>query len=848
MDSNDARLYPLVDSFFSEFFTNADLKTAMQHLQIDSVFDIVSLSQDEFTHALAPYNIADAQQIYDKAVACAHMISRLYLEQQVSSQGAGQRNRRDANTEQTGPITFQSLFNENWSQFCVEGDIAANNSPVAYLRALYRFALELEKTSTHPNTITLAQRRPDIPELMLDAQSAFGERPMLSIVNDTLKFYIQQYLDKKNTKKNVQEVLASEHFPLELPYDLHHHQCLLALGEEKPGLGEFSYLLSRNLPFSRPDSTYGGKTSKKRRESQKLLSGLSPEQQKLLTAPYDEDVVWHAYGSENSQLLWNVDRFKTLTGLTDDQIEQLLANGRYYPNASIHNLWSERHLYGRLYINGDNAKQAGTSGQRFINFSAFRLDRMLRMVRLNRWTGIPYAHLDTLMTNATKSVPGKQVGIGEHTLRALGVYRHMNKHYKIKPEEFASFYYNMPTYSCGDQESLFDQVFSHTKPASNPLIENNEKVIDIDAPESQATLMFLKAGLDSNMTQDDFLLIARLSKKHLKSFKHNLSSVSSIYRQTRIAQMFGLSPSECTDLARLLGGETYCKLLATGTIRADSDGESDIFDVLMAMDWAVTWLIKNNYSVKQWCRLLDTSYEKIELNPKLEKRIRTIQDSPHDTDEEKTLLVQTLLQDVASLSKEQVPFAMKLAQTSEVEMFDEITSPAFFSGKKPSSLAKVLRATEAIQALLISNLSLLKLLNNPTWLAHGNSGTLTPHTLYLLDRFSTCTRHHVQAELRLLEYLEQVNGQLDAAAIKNANTALAKLLDWTIEEVSSLTTHLTDQCARSMKQVDWVIRCKNGCKETGLSVNNLGLAARLDNDTTAAEWKTLGEALIAAHG
>jgi len=217
MDSKDARLYPLVDSFFSEILTNANLKTAMQHMQIDSVFDIVSQSQEAFANALAPYGIADAQIIYDNAVSCAHMISRLYLEQQVSSQGAGQRNRRDANTEQTGPITFQSLFNENWSQFCVEGDIAANNSPVAYLRALYRFALELEKTSTHPNIITLAQRRPDIPELMLDAQSAFGERPMLSIVNDTLKIYIQQHLDKKPQKRTFKRYWPVNISPLSFP-------------------------------------------------------------------------------------------------------------------------------------------------------------------------------------------------------------------------------------------------------------------------------------------------------------------------------------------------------------------------------------------------------------------------------------------------------------------------------------------------------------------------------------------------------------------------------------------------------------------------------------------------------
>jgi hypothetical protein len=847
MDDNDALLYPLVDPTSSEDGTNTEFKTAMQNMQIDSVFDIVSMSPEDFANALALHSAADAQQIYDNAVACAHMINRLYYEQQVSSDDVIQRNRRNADSEQASvPITYQSLFKENWDQFCHEGNIAANNSPAAYLRALYRFALELEKSSTHSNKITLEQRRPDLPALMLDAQSTFVERPTLSIVNDTLKTHIQQHLDKTNNKKTVQEVLASEHYPLQLPYDLHHHKCLLALGDDKPALGEFNYRVSLELPFSGVNSTYGG-TSRTRAESQKLLSGLSPKQQKLLTAPYDDDVAWNAYGSENHHLLWSVDSFQELTGLTGDQIEQLLAYGKYFPNESIHNLWSARHLYGCLYINRKSDGNVFAADQKFYNLNTHRLDRMLRMIRLHRWTDISFAELDTLTTNVDLSAPGIHHGMNNNMLRALGVYHYMNKRFSIKPEEFASLYHNMPTYSCGDRESLFDQAFSKTKPSTSPLIENNGKDIDIDAPESLATLHFLKAGLDSSVTQDDFLLIARQSKKHLTSFKHDLSSASAIYRQARIAQMFGLSPSECTDLARLLGGEAFCKSLVTGTIKAESSSESDIFDVLMAMDWAVDWLKQNNYSVKQWCRLLDKTQDELALNPTLEDQIKVVQNSPHDTNEKKVLLVQNLLHDVAALTREQVPCAMKLAETSEVAIFDEMTPQTFVSGKKPRLFASALRATEAIQALLISNASLLSLLNNPAWLAHGNSGTLTPHTLYLLDRFSTCTRHHVQAETRLLNYLEQANGQSDAVAINNSNTSLAELLNWTIEEVGTLTADLPHQRARSMEEVDWVIRCKKCCEETGLSVNNLKLAASLNTEKPTADWKTVGEALIAAN-
>ncbi|MHC8404351.1 Tc toxin subunit A [Pseudomonas sp. TMB3-21] len=843
MDRNDSLLQQLVDSTFSDHATKTEIKTALHNAQIDSVFDIASLSAESFADTLALLNAADALHIYDEAVACAHMISRLYYEQQLSPEQAKQRNRRDAD-QVSAPLTYQSLFDEDWQQFCHEGHIAANNSPIAYLRALYRFALELENSSTHANRITLEERRCDLAGLILDAENTFVERPMVSVINETLNTHIQNYLDEIKNDKTVQEVLASERYPLELPYDLHHQQCQLALGEDKPALGELNYRINLNLPFSGIDSTYGG-SSKTRIESQKLLSALSPAQQKLLTAPYDDHVVWNAYGSRNNELLWSVDSFQKLTGLTDDQIEELLADGKYLPNRSINNLWSERHHYGRLYINRGSVGAVMAIDRRFVNFSTARLDCMIRMTRLRRWTGISFAELDTMIMNIELASPDKYSGMNNNTLRALGVYRYLSKRYSIKPEEFASFYYNMPTYACGDRRSLFDQKFSNPKSTTNPLIENNGKDIDIET--SVATLKFLKAGLDSSVTQDDFLLIARQCKQHLPAFKHDLSSASAIYRYARIAQMFGLSPAACTDLARLLGGEPFCKALVTGVIREDSNNESDIFDVLMAMDWAVDWLRQNKYSVKQWCRLFDKTRDDEALNTELENLVNALKTKPHDTDDKKNLLIQTLLLDVASLSLDEIACSMKLAGTSEVAIFDEIAANTSVSGKRLPLLASALRAGEAVQALVLTNDALLKLLNNTEWLAHGNSGTLTPHTLYLLDRFSTCTRHHVQAETRFLEYLERAHGPSDAVAIMNTNITLTELLDWTIEEVSALTADLPHHCARSIEEVDWVIRCKNCCNETGLSMNNLKRAVSLNTEKPAADWKIVGEALVAAH-
>jgi hypothetical protein len=49
-----------------------------------------------------------------------------------------------------------------------------------------------------------------------------------------------------------------------------------------------------------------------------------------------------------------------------------------------------------------------------------------------------------------------------------------------------------------------------------------------------------------------------------------------------------------------------------------------------------------------------------------------------------------------------------------------------------------------------------------------------------------------------------------------------------------------------MEDVDWVMRCQACCEDTGLSANILLKAIELITDSPTSDWKTVGEALIAA--
>jgi hypothetical protein len=836
--SDDSLLNRLIEAPIGKDNTHTDVRTALQRMGLESVFDIMRMGKAQFTHELGKHTDTDAGQVYDNAACYAGQISRLYQEQQISSSDTSRRVRRSLGSNTLSePTRYQALFNENWSQFCKEGDIAAFDSPVAYLRALYLFAGQLEKASPSADKITLEQRRPDLKGLEINRQSAFVAQPMLGIVNETLRSQIKAHL--ATTGKTVHEVLASEHYPFSLPYDLHHHQCLLGLGAGKPALGELNYRVSLKLPFTLDETVYGV-VSQSRIEAQKLLSGLSPEQQKLLVEPPGLDanigVLRKSYGIENINLLDDPEFFKARTGLTTEQLEQLLAQGSYRPRPSTNSPSSNHSNYGAAYINWPASTPAVAfldSAKTFTNVSRERLARLQRMIRLHRWTGIPVAELDTLIVSALRAEGSTTMALNTNTLRTLGVYRYLNQRHGIAPEEFASLLHDIPTHACGERIPLFDQVFNRTELLEHPQVEDL-------ATTDLKPLSYLSAGLGLPITQDSLLLLAKQTEKHLSPLKHDLSTVSSLYRQARIARMFGLTPLECTELAHLLGGEHFCKTLVTGSLRTFKSPSPDMLDVLMALDWAVDWLRQNNRDVLQWCRLFDSAENDLPLNQNLEKRLATLLADANLGDERR--LVETLLHDMADMSAEYVPAVLQMAGTSAMAIVEAIKASP---GKMPSLLATVLRAAQACHGLHLSSSTLQQLLNKPKWLVSKSSGTLTPHTLYLLERFSHCTRHHAQSEESLLHYLHLANKRTQDPE-EDANRLLARLLGWSTDEVSCLTAQLQHERATSMEAVDWVMRCQACCKSTGLSASLLLKATALNADSATTDWKTVGEALIAA--
>ena len=558
-----------------------DMKDTLQLLSINSVFDIVRLPETEFSRQVAQHTDDDATSLHLKARSAAAQLETLFREQQVSPPSPAKA---------TSGVTYNALFKEDWQHFCASTSIAAMDSPVAYLRALYLFALQLEKNAHGTAVTTLEQRRPDLKDLQINPHSVSGQRPMLSIINQTL-------LDNLTggDQKKACQLLSTTWYPFSLPYHAHHHQCVLGLSESGLSLGELNYRISRKLPITTRAVHAYGHVIADHDDALPLLSGLSPQQQALLKQPLASTS--GALGFYHDYYNWEPDAdlkgpeqvadFLRLTGLNAETLQVLLAQTTHKPRRSPNCLLVADMAYGACYINGPTRpaiNQVSSRPARLVNVTVEGFDRLQRMIRLQRWLDIPFAQLDTLLVSAMRCEgdANPSLLITHNTLRALGVYRYLHTNYGLQAEEFAAILHQLPVDASGERLSLFDQVFNPADSALPPLQLDSQ-------PFDATTRQQLCAGLGLQDSPNSLQLVLSADRHP----RRTVVTVSILYRHARIARLFGLSLMDCKHLLHLLKPGGYQQQLSKPTLRTTLKGSPDVLDVLMHLDWASRW-IKNN--------------------------------------------------------------------------------------------------------------------------------------------------------------------------------------------------------------------------------------------------------------
>lgn len=865
--------------------------------------------------------------------------------------------------------TYTRLFEEDWSLLCSASSLAAIDSPVAYLKALHLFALALEKSGKGTGQkITLDQRRPELKTLTIDERSLNTVIPQLAMVNETLSRHIDMHLKEatgKNRGRSLDEVLGKQRYPFMLPFERAHRQCWLSLTNGKPQLGELSYRISLKLPTSQRAQNAYGVVKHAAYEAQRLLSGLSPAQQVLLTESFLQrpgdvqasDFFTQHYGTQE-QRLGELPHWLQATELTSDQTEALLACGKYVPVLSGNVLSSAlptspaklRLHNGATFVNGPITTAADTQsplsigphgkpGAHLQNTSWDRYQRLHRMIRLQRWTQLPFDELDTLLASVVRREqdgdPARPAN--DNTLRALGVFRYLNRRRDLSLQAFAAVLHEIPVWAPGTRLSLYDQVFNpDPQPGQALTLDEPTLALKEDIP---ATLRHqLCARLNLSDTPDSLQWLIKQARQHLPATCPTLTFYSALYRQARIAQLFGLSVLDSYHLAELLGGTDYTTQLVNPSLRTSGvNAPADLLDVLMQMDWLVSWLNETGQSVDQLRSrlLLDPEPHAPQLQSHLTQLDEVVQLTQHGLlapediadlslpqPEPATkaapiawhaLIVQGLLHGNPQLKpvppKELPNGLVKLieAQTLSLdsdrntglhndakqavakklgefyqqmqplkEKIDPLFSTPLHLADDPAphlQLRKLVIRQIARAATTISTTELLKnvLLSlpdaevslglgvsretlqafvlQPHWLSPdqpaGSLLKLTLNTLYLLQRFAQCLDTYGLAQDSVLDYLQHANASPVAGTDAPSNPRLAALLKWDVDEIDLLVEHLPSKKVQTLADLDWLLRCHETVRLTGLSANALIKATDLHATLMSEDWQHVGSALIA---
>ncbi|HCN63656.1 MAG TPA: hypothetical protein DIT33_09685 [Pseudomonas sp.] len=618
----------------------------------DSVFDIAAQPLARLLATDPKMHISEARPLLQQAKVLAAHSARQFREQRLTT---SIRNAYPSETGVKGLIdgpTYTGMFDPDWAAHCPPDAIEATTSPIAYLADLYREALTIEDNPLALGNITLAQRRPDLAELILDHTALNQIEPTLVLVNDILETSIRTYLDEHSREETlVDDVLLQARYPQTLPYERYQQQINYVLGRKQRSPGDVIRCIDPAYPYFKEPGAHSLHSD----EALQQDTGFGPEQQSLLLeAPHYPDTGSPAvrnaprptyrinprsrliedestfsldffktnYGLEDPEKLLDSKTFCLQTGLSSNELDSLLSVGPYAPTQSP-NAGSQREpidgaVFGSVYVNGGQSQaiaieaqlddQGNTLSHRLINCSYDQFDRMNRMIRLARWLDLPFDQVDRLLT---ASIAAEQKNtpllITTDTLRSLGVFQRLRATHKITVDDFATLLNGLATLGRGKDTSQFDLVFNSQALFPQPLIlDNSELSITPNTDAERQKVDHLCAAL--GMTYETYRFTAKLIQQaqNAEPLRWSTTVVSAFYRLTRLPRYLGLSTIEALALLELLdnGGSKLVSKLAgrTHIITYQTSANSDTLSTIHALADCTTWLSKHKWTVSMLCR------------------------------------------------------------------------------------------------------------------------------------------------------------------------------------------------------------------------------------------------------
>ncbi|QVM90970.1 hypothetical protein JYG34_23690 [Pseudomonas entomophila] len=528
--------------------------------------------------------------------------------------------------------TYAGLHPEQVADRCQPDALECIYALTAYQVALYTQVHAIEECGNAESIISLAKRRPDIDELLLDQNCFDSKYPTLKLVIDALSRQAKTHAGNTPLPTALSTAVRRANLPYHQPFE----QIQAVLQHKK--LSHFDLL--QQTEYTHPNFCYGNLRTDGLRAVMRNACGLSPTLQALLldnTAPTSKGYFKSRFGVEGRaadavEALCDVDLFCRSTGLTPEDVLDMLALSAV-PDDGTQGFTTVRrstafrpsgtadtgaHLYGAVFINQGQApalnledKKSGPGIQlKFQNATADHFQKIYKLIHLRAALGLSFAETDLLLTSALRAQNANNLSkILPGTLCALGVFTLLRERYGISVEQYAALLREVSPYAVGTDTPFLDRILDG--PGSGQLASVGEGLIiddreftlpaDADIKDRRPTSLLmsklsLALGVDERLTHEYLKRV--IKQQTLTAPRLSLGLITSLYRLSRLPRLLGLSQSDGTALFELLessGANIYAQLAGTPFI-SDEAEQADLLDVLVGISNTERWLHQNGLS------------------------------------------------------------------------------------------------------------------------------------------------------------------------------------------------------------------------------------------------------------
>ncbi|WP_054892368.1 neuraminidase-like domain-containing protein, partial [Pseudomonas sp. NBRC 111143] len=513
---------------------------------------------------------------------------------------------------------YMKLFPEDRTR-CAPGALMSNDSRLAYLVHLKELIQAFEVRADVNAPITLLTRRPDLLTLKLDDRNARRTLPKIRITLELLENRAQQALAKNQT---LQAAVAQGSGQASVPFHRAWESVKATLAAKQVQLWDLLSATSLCYPLF----TFAHLPSAAQRTATTLASGFSPQLRTLLLHATPSELKLSAAAYDTTRKL-----AKALA-LSRRELRQLLAveavgkggtavpRSPHVPTAAK----PSSQVYGAVFINNGAtplyllesapAQPATKKIVRIEGLTDAHLDRLQRILRLQRALGLSAAQTDTLVMAALRAEgQTSNYQLTDKTLRALGLFRHLQQKYNVSAEQYAALIDALSPYAIGRQASFYDQLFAaghdeDGQPAQHSL-KLDDKAFDPASTTGADGLTVKQLAL--GLRVDDTLLRGILDRvvkaRNLQKPTRSLAVVSACYRIVALARLFGTSTLQGLSLIDVLMNQdpVYCQQLAGQPSLAGEPGKADIIDVIAGVLQAAEWLQHQGMDALQLAYLLN---------------------------------------------------------------------------------------------------------------------------------------------------------------------------------------------------------------------------------------------------